>query len=427
MPDIRLGTCDDPHPGATRLDSVDAALAAYDAPAARRLDVAMHCHGLRVRARQVAPWLRFASERRVAKLNIELPSQTRFLFVRRRRADATELEEELELPVWDEAKRITLTLEQRWRLRRRPAGVFTALTDLYISLATMEARELGDLVSLQCPLLRNLYLFVTLVAASNVSIRSDSLRSLLFRVENAQRLEVVAPNLEELTVSDATEAHVSAPKLSEVTWYGDIAYDPRRHCIADAGRHLRLLDLGSKCVVASLLQRFDKVDVLKLTLNLCDQTQRQGYTSFVNETTKLPECETLRLRVTLGDYYHNLASSMLHLLRSCNSTRKLSVKVDSGLPMQRYSCLLSCHCRLPESCKADDITLDALEEAKITFIRSSYEEVQFVEQLAGCHAPSLKKLVINCERWSDGPPTKEIQEKVCRMFLPDVEVKFNVT
>jgi hypothetical protein len=80
-----------------------------------------------------------------------------------------------------------------------------------------------------------------------------------------------------------------------------------------------------------------------------------------------------------------------------------------------------------ELCKADDITLDALEEAKITFIRSSYEEVQFVEELARCRAPSLKKLVIDCERRSDdGPLTKEKQE-VCRMFPADVEVKFNVT
>ncbi|RLN22594.1 F-box protein [Panicum miliaceum] len=425
LPDLRLGTCDD-HPGATRLDTVERALDAYAAPAVRRLDVAMHCHGLRVRACGVATWLRFASQHRVRKLDIVVPSQTRFLFVRPR-ARATELEEELELPVWDEAARIRLTLEQRWRLRLRSAGVFTALTDLHISLATMEASELGTLVSSQCPRLTNLYLLVTLAATSNVSIRSDSLRSLQIRVENIHRLEVIASNLEVPAMSDASEAHVSAPKLEEVTWDGDIAYDPRRHCFPDAGRHIRLLDLGSKCVATSLLQRFDKADVLKLSLNLCDRTGTVGYTSFVNETTKFPKCETLRLRVSLGDFYHNFASSMLHLLRSCNSTRKVSVKVDSGLPMKRYPCLLSCHCRLPESRKADDITLDALEEAKITSIRSSNEEVQFVEQLARCHAPSLKKVVINCERCSDGPPTQELQEKISRMFYPDVDVKFNVT
>ncbi|PVH38571.1 hypothetical protein PAHAL_5G291500 [Panicum hallii] len=279
----------------------------------------MHCHGLRVRACRVATWLRFASQHRVRKLDIE----------------------ELELPVWDEVARIRFTLEQRWRLRLRSAGVFVALTDLHISLATMEASELGTLVSSQCPRLTNLNLLVTLAAASNVCIRSDLLRSLQIRVENVHRLQVIAPNLEVLAVSDATEAHVSAPKLNEITWDGGIAYDPRRHCFADAGRHIRLLDLGSKCVAASLLQRFDKADVLKLNLNLCDRTRTVGYTRFVNETTKLPKCETLRLRVSLGNYYHNLASSMLHLLRSCNSTRKVSVKVDSGLPMPRVAMLMT--------------------------------------------------------------------------------------
>ena len=89
LPDLRLGTCDD-HSGATRLGTVDDALDACVAPAIRRLDVAMHCHGLRVRARRVATWLRLASQRRVRKLDIEVPSQTRFLFVSPK-AGATEL------------------------------------------------------------------------------------------------------------------------------------------------------------------------------------------------------------------------------------------------------------------------------------------------------------------------------------------------
>ena len=48
-----------------------------------------------------------------------------------------------------------------------------------------------------------------------------------------------------------------------------------------------------------------------------------------------------------------------------------------------------------------------------------------MEELARCHAPSLKKLVINCVLWSDGS-TNELQDKVGRMFDPDVIVKCNV-
>jgi len=42
------------------------------------------------------------------------------------------------------------------------------------------------------------------------------------------------------------------------------------------------------------------------------------------------KCEKLKLRVSLRDYDHSFASSMFHLLRSCNSTRKISIKLDSG-------------------------------------------------------------------------------------------------
>ncbi|XP_066308979.1 F-box/FBD/LRR-repeat protein At5g22660-like isoform X2 [Miscanthus floridulus] len=417
LPELRLGTCDE-QPGATLLDSVDAALDACSAPAVQRLEVAMYCHGLRVHARRVALWLRFASQRRVGDLYIEVPSQMKFFLSTKPR------KEELELPVCDGAARITLSLERQWRLCLCPAGSFMLLTDLHISCATMEGSELGALVSKQCPRLRNLYLFVRLAAASNVSIRSDSLDSLSFDVENTEKLEVIAPKLEVLTVCDATKADISAPKLAEISWDGDTGYDPQCHRFGNAGRRLRLLDLGSKCVVASLMHRFDKVDVLKLNLNLCNFKGTEAYTNFLNETIALPKCEKLKLRVSLRGYDHSFASSMFHLLRSCNSTRKVSIKIDSG-HLTGYPCPFSCYCRWPESCKADGITLESLEEVKITFIRNSYGQVQFVEELARGHAPSLKKLVINCDLWSDGS-TQELQEKVGRMFDPDVIVECNV-
>ena len=173
----------------------------------------MYCHGLRVHARRVAPWLRFASQRRVRDLYIEVPSQMKFFL-----CTSTEpKKEELELPVCDAATRITLSLERQWRLGVCPAGSFTSLTDLHISCATMGGSELGALVSKQCPRLRNLYLFVKLAAASNVSICSNSLDSLSFDVENTKKLEVIAPKLELLTVRDATKADISAPKLAEIS------------------------------------------------------------------------------------------------------------------------------------------------------------------------------------------------------------------
>ncbi|CAO2192467.1 unnamed protein product [Urochloa humidicola] len=180
LPDLLLGSQDDTQqPAATLLDSVDAALAACAATAVvQRLDIPLYAYGLRVPACRVASWLRFASLHRVGTLYIYLPPPLK--------PEA----EELELPVWDGAAKINLTLVRHWQLRIRPAGLFMALTDLELWSAAMEGRELTALVSSQCPRLRNLTLFLTLVALSDVSVHSGSLYSLVFRVDNVRRLEV---------------------------------------------------------------------------------------------------------------------------------------------------------------------------------------------------------------------------------------------
>lgn len=102
----------------------------------------------------------------------------------------------------------------------------------------------------------------------DVSMHSSSLHSLVFAMTNLQRLEVVAPRLEELTVFRIPmEAHISAPKLAKVAWCGDV-YDPRHHRFADIGRRLQILEIKRKSVVASLIRLFDEVDELKLEIHI---------------------------------------------------------------------------------------------------------------------------------------------------------------
>ena len=107
----------------------------------------------------------------------------------------------------------------------------------------------------------DLTLAIVLVTASDVSIHSDSLRSLCFSVRTTLRLEIAAPRLEKLSVSAPVhEARISAPKLAEVDWSHPI-YNRHRHQFDDVGCRLRLLELGLN---ASLMQQFDQVDELKL-------------------------------------------------------------------------------------------------------------------------------------------------------------------
>ncbi|TVU38520.1 hypothetical protein EJB05_11894, partial [Eragrostis curvula] len=399
------------------MDSVDAALAAFSAPAVRRLQIAVPNSDVPA-ATRVAPWLRFASQRLVGTLYLHVRYPWSWA------AAAGRPVQEIELPVCDAASRITLDLSLRWRLQIQPAPSFAALSDLEIKGATMEARVLEDLVSSQCPNLRNMILKLSLVASSNVSIRSKSLSSLTYHVSKTSRIEVVARKLEVLSVRSADEARISAPKLAEVHVFGG----PRPYKFVKAPRHLQLLDVRN--ISASLVQHFDKVEKLKLGVFI------QGikeYKSFVAATKKLPVSDILHVSwQCLKPRCHGFVPSMLHILRRCNGTRRLTVNYycygTSASPSMICSCPASCPCRLPESCNTDDITLNLLEEVEINFVEGSPDEVElFVKQLSKCNAPVLKKVAINYRARHDTLITKELCAKVRSMCRQDLNVEFNMT
>ncbi|CAL4898191.1 unnamed protein product [Urochloa decumbens] len=390
-------------------DAVDGALAGCMAPALKRLRVSLSAeHDLRVPAGRVAPWLRFAAGRVVGELFLVLPL----------RRPHVEEEAGLELPVCRGARKVTVVLEAVWRLRIQPQ-LFPALTTLFIHCGTMDGGELSDLVCTRCPRLRNLSLFVTLVAVTSVTIRSDSLRSLCFRTTNTQRLEVVAPGLKKLSLDHCIQAHISAPKLSQLVWYG--TYDRRNHQFPDVGRRIRELKIGMDSAAPSLMRRFDEVDVLGI--KLCILQGIVGYQGFLNDMEKkLPKCKTLR--VSLLRNHHGLAPIILHLLRprSCNSTRKISLAV---LHHPKDACPSSCPCCSEESRRFDDTDLGSLDEVEITSLKGFHEEFEFVELLSRCNARALKKLVINY-MMPRTPETKEVCNKVRSMCRPNVKVEFYV-
>ncbi|CAL4905497.1 unnamed protein product [Urochloa decumbens] len=366
---------------ASFLDAVDGALAGCLAPALERLSIDMFDDPvIPVPAGRVAPWLRFAAERVSGELCLVMhphpPPDTE--------------EAELELAVCAGAKTIRLSLYSQWRLRLQPAGLFKALTALAIS-GKMEGSELTTLVCTRCPRLRSLDLSGRLVAVADVSILSDSLRSLSYRVRNTQRLQVVAARLEELTLSASTDDEasivISAPKVGKLRWLG--TYDPRYHRFSDVSRHLSLLVIDTLSLVASLTRQFDEVDVLNLLLFV---TVEVGYQSFLDATKKMPKCKTLS--VLLFWYHHGLAPVILHLFRSCNSMRKLSLSLHNCGALE-HSCPSSCPFCTEDSRRIDNIDLSSLEEVEISSSKISYEELEFVEVLSRCSATILKKLVIN--------------------------------
>ncbi|CAN6363233.1 unnamed protein product [Urochloa humidicola] len=425
LPELILGAGRDapPSPRASWLpDAVDAALAAFSATAAplERLHInIMSCDdgdGGRVQASRAVPWLRFASEHVVGELRLRIivPAAPEF--------DGEE-DEDLELPACPRAKTIMLSLPDSWRLRPRPPGLFASLTSLQIGYGRMEASELTDLVSKHCPVLRDLSISVDLVAVSDVSLLSGSLQSLRFIVLKTRQLEVVASRLQKLLVwGQVIGARISCPKLAELVWNGS-AYDPNHHKFEDVGRHLQLQEIERSGSV-SLMRQFVEVDKLKLKISI--PWGAPGYKRLLNGTNQLPKCRTLDISLLWDD--HGISPAMLHLLRSCNSTRKVSVRlIDCRDPLWvHYSCPLSCPCRSVESGRIDGIALSVLEEVELNNFASSNDELEFLEKLSRCNAALLKKLVINSAHYPDTPLTKAICEKVHSMWSPNVNVEFYV-
>ncbi|KAK1692820.1 hypothetical protein QYE76_009517 [Lolium multiflorum] len=248
VPDIILV-----HQSTSFLDMVDGALAAYgaaDVPVTLRnvqIIVPYRCYN--VHAGRLAAWLLFASRRRAAgKLDLSA-----YL-------DHKQLPNEIDLPPFDRAMGISLFLGRHFHLRFPAVGVFAALADLDIALATMDARALEVLVSSQCPRLRNLTLkFVTLVNGSNVSISSATLRRLKFHVRRTGRLNVSAPNLEVVKVRYVADVHIAAPNLAEL-----VLASIGQFVFTDAVGHLRQLEVTHCSAMAPLMRQLDTVEELRL-------------------------------------------------------------------------------------------------------------------------------------------------------------------
>jgi hypothetical protein len=104
------------------------------------------------------------------------------------------------------------------------------------------------------------------VDASDISICSNTLRSLLFCIWNSPPIEVIAPTLEKLCISFTVKARFSIPKVSELVWTGNYANDS--HQFGNVSRRLQLLEItwDERYRLAPLLQKFDEVDEMKLII-----------------------------------------------------------------------------------------------------------------------------------------------------------------
>ncbi|KAM3389385.1 hypothetical protein ACQJBY_011485 [Aegilops geniculata] len=394
-------------PPSSFLRAVEGALAAYSAS---NVDVAALTIAVpdvrlcRIEARRVSSWLRVASERAAGTLSLALP---------RSEPIAHGHGQEIELPPCGRATEIALSLAGAFVLRLRPAASFAALTVLTIQSAAMDGRELGAFVSSMCPRLTDLTLRVSLVACSDVSIRSASLRRLEFGAGCAQRLGVAAPMLEVLVASFLHHAHISAPRLAEAK----VQRLHRHHFADDVPRRLRRLDITQlylHAVAPPRARRFDAVDELRLSALI----GMEGYTSFLDDVNNLPVCQTV-LSVSLTGDHHGFVPTMLHLLRRSSGIRKLVLETYT---QTNDPCSTACPCRLPEGYRANNMTLDSLEEIEINTFMGEDDQVEFLEMLVSrCSATRPINVVLN-KSYLVPLPTEKVSEMIRSISRPNHRV-----
>ncbi|KAM0878963.1 hypothetical protein ACQ4PT_034535 [Festuca glaucescens] len=398
VPDITL-VSDLIHQGTSFLDMVDAALAAYSADppvTLRNVKISMPYHN--DQAGRVSAWLLFASQRVAGKLDLRVDL-----------AYHKQLPDEIDLPPFKRAMGIALALGAHFHLRLSPVGVFAALVDLNITLATMDARELEVLVSSQCPRLRNLTLMhVTLVNGSDLSISSATLRRLKFHALETRHLDVSAPNLEEVKVRYVADVHVAAPNLAEL-----VLAKIRQFVFADAVGHLRRLEVTQCSAMAPLMRQLDMVDELRLQAPIGEEEFKR----FMDDTNNLPKCDSL----SVSSYPHRTLPSVLHLLRRVSSIKKLVILLSHPTD----PCSLACACRSPHSAMAHDITLESLENIEFHLFRRGEEYVEILKHLLSI--PTVRKLKsvsvhVSCAHHPASLRNK-ISNKVRRMCPPNITVE----
>ncbi|KAL6593926.1 hypothetical protein ACP70R_048827 [Stipagrostis hirtigluma subsp. patula] len=387
---------------------VDAALAACAAARVGRLEIAMPFASRCLPAGRATAWLLFASQRLAGELRVSLPPF-------RHAEDG----EEVLLPRCETVTSITFDLQGR---TLRFAGAFGALATLRITQARVDVRELQDTLSSRCPRLKELVMeYITLLqdgADPVLAIRSDSLQRLEITMQLEGRLHVDAPELHTFFPCIMCDFHIVAPKLSEVRWYSN-DYDPNRHRLGEAGRHLRRLEIRANAPGSALMRRFDTVDELDLTVYITKGIEK--YERFLENINKLTKCEALVVHfVELG---HAFKPTMLHLLRKCVAVRKLVVQLSST--MDDYPCALSsgCPCSWLESYKTQSVVLDSLEEVEIKDFGEVDHKVELVRLLCKCSGKFQKRVVITV---SESRRTRYLREKIRSIQPPHNKVEVTV-
>ncbi|XBJ23194.1 hypothetical protein VPH35_001421 [Triticum aestivum] len=342
-----------------------------------------------------------------------------------------------QLPCFENAT--ALSLDLGFLVLAMPAsGVFVRLTDLSLVYVQLNrVNRLGDAISSpRCPALRKL----TVSHARGLPtfiIHSESLLQLkLSNLHTLKKLTVVAPALEELTLSSCLASvmdpsqlvvNISAPELLVLKWKD--TYDPSFFELGEMA-HLQCLDIGTLVVYGSgkfvyspdsriLLQCCEAIHKLNLKVV---HLSRMVYNQHLSEDmTRLPEVTFLNLVVTALS--HSFGACLFNILRMCTSVIKLAIDMSCNYEEE---CPSDCFCDHPPNWKFKDLILDRLQEVDIINSGGTGHEVAFLERLFSW-ATALEQITVTFdETITESMAMKEFRQKLLSFSRPEICMRFFV-
>ncbi|CAL5062268.1 unnamed protein product [Urochloa decumbens] len=275
-------------------------------------------------------------------------------------------------------------------------GAFAALASLMIIRARVYGRELEDVLGSRCPRLKELLLRQIRLEDDKdypvLSIHSDSLERLEVEMytDFVAPLQVVTPRLQVFVCKRICGgARIVAPRLLELRWHGP--YDPTRHDLREARRHLQRLEIDKNSPAAKLIGQFYAVHELHLTIQVWQGIEEyDGYLELIN---RLPKCEVLVVGFFVAQ--HAIKPVMLHFLNKCAGVKKI-VFSSLGYPKDKCQCKSwECQCDgSKQSHKIDDTALGSLEQVEIKEHMEAYHKMEFIKLLCEYSARFQKRLTI---------------------------------
>uniref|UniRef100_A0ACD5ULP2 Uncharacterized protein n=1 Tax=Avena sativa TaxID=4498 RepID=A0ACD5ULP2_AVESA len=321
-------------------------------------------------------------------------------------SDSDEELENFELPCFEFAKKITLTLSDRLLCLALPtsAGVFASLTHLVLMklrFADGAGAALSEIVSSRCPCLLSLVVqYVQGVTA--LTLRTASLTHLnLSYVQGLRLLDVVALKLIGMTVqccfvdSNGAELRISAPLLLRVEWADccpeSTQVGPTYHLKTLVVGEIPPLAWGEGFIAHSnfdmILRHFRRTHVLELHVPIRPELQGHGR---LMEHIVLPEQYT-DLDLVVEPSRHMFGMSMFQLLKRCIGIRMLHLKLSKR--KGDTACSSSCIWDNPPGWKNQEIRLNTLHEILVSDFNDKSHEVDVVSFILKC-APSLQHVGI---------------------------------